>query len=230
MNNNNQNKPNALKADFSPLYKFCAVLIAIAIVLSAFTFKKVEGMILQLALFTISGLIMSFSVFLLITARKAKKLSERNVNYFLYDRKLDGERNIDTLTFEEIRVKIQKYMGMFKRGKKLYLGDLFDERINIPGAYRPLFCYELLYEMSEDKNPEGRIKMFLSFGVECAGAFYAHLSSAGESQLAEDLKHFFSEFAEGKNNTVEFSLYLKSQKEYIENSVIRYLKEHINEF
>ncbi len=228
--NNNENKPNALKADFSPLYKFCAVLIAIAIVLSAFTYKKVEGLILQLALFTLSGLLMSFGIFLLITAYKAKKLSERNVNYFLYDRKLDGDRNIDTLTFPEIRVKIQKYMGMFKRGKKLYLGDLFDERINIPKAYRPLFCFELLYEMSDDKNPEGRIKMFLSFGVECAGVFYAHLSSAGESQLAEDLKQFFSDFAQGKNNTEEFSLYLKSKKEYIESSVIRYLREHINEF
>lgn len=228
--NNNQNKPNALKADFSPLYKFCAVLIAISIVLAAFTYTKVEGMTLQLALFTLSGLLMSFAIFLITTARKAKKLSERNVNYFLYDRKLDSERSIDTLTFPEIRVKIQKYMGMFKRGKKLYLGDLFDERINIPKAYRPLFCYELLYEMSEDKNPEYRINNFLSFGVECAGVFYAHLSSAGENQLAEDLKQFFSDFAQGKNNTAEFSLYLQSKKQHIESSVIKYLREHINEF
>lgn len=228
--NNNQNKPNALKADFSPLYKFCAVLIAISIVLAAFTYKKIEGATIQILLYSFAGLMASFAILLISTARKAQKLSDRNVNYFLYDKKLDSDRNIDTLTFPEIRVKIQKYMGMFKRGKKLYLGDLFDERINIPKAYRPLFCFELLYEMTDDKNPEGRIKTFLSFGVECAGAFYAHLSSAGESQLAEDLKRFFSDYAEGKNNTEEFSLYLRSKKEHIENSTIKYLKEHINEF
>ena len=230
MNNNNQEKPNALKADFSPLYKFCAVLIAIAIVLAAFTYKKVEGAILQIALYTFAGLMISFATLLITTARKAKKLSERRVNYFLYDRKLDTDRNIDTLTFPEIRVKIQKYMGMFKRGKKLYLGDLFDERINIPKAFRPLFCFELLYEMTDEKSPENKARMFLSFGVECAGVFYAHLTSAGENQLAEDLRKFFSDFAEGKNNEKEFSLYLKSKKEHIEGSVIRYLKEHINEF
>lgn len=229
MNNNNDNN-HSLAADFSPLYKFCAVLIAIAIVLAAFTYTKVEGVVIQLSLFSLSGLLLTFSTFLLITARKAKKLSQRKVNYFLYDRKTDGERNVDTLTFDEIRIKIQKYMGMFKRGKRLYLGDLFDERVNIPKAFRPLFCFELLYEMSDDKNPHGRAKTFLSFGVECAGAFYAHLSSAGECQLAEDLKRFFEDYAEGKNNEEEFSLYLKSQKEHIQLSIVKYLKEHINEF
>lgn len=228
--NENENKPQTIPADFGPIYKFCAILFAIAIVLSVFTYKKVQEPVFQIALFTLSGMILSFAIYLLKTAQKAKKFTDRRVNYFLYDKKLNGEKNIDSLTFDEVRQKIQKYMSLFRRGKKLYLGDLFDENIKIPQAFRPLFCFELLYSMSEDKDQNNRAKLFLSFGVECAGAFYAHLSKAGECDLADDIKGFFSDFAAGKQNEKEFLDYLRSKKQYIEESVFKYLREHINEF
>ena len=84
--------------------------------------------------------------------------------------------------------------------------------------------------MSEDKEQNSRAKLFLSFGVECAGAFYAHLSRAGETELADDIRMFFSDFAAGKDNEKEFLEYLRSKKQHIEESVFKYLREHINEF
>ena len=228
--NQNENKTPIIPADFGPIYKFCAILIAISIVLAAFTYKKVQEPLLQIVLFTLSGIIFSFAFYLLKTVFKAKKFTDRRVNYFLYDKKLNGNKNIDSLTFTEIREKIQRYMSFFRRGKKLYLGDLFDENIKIPDSFRPLFCFELLYSMSEDKEQNSRAKLFLSFGVECAGAFYAHLSRAGDTELADGIKTFFSDFAAGKDNEKEFLDYLRSKKQHIEESVFKYLKEHINEF
>ena len=228
--NQNENKTPIIPADFGPLYKFCAILIAIAIVTAAFTYKKVEDPLIQIVLFSLSGIIFTFAIYLIRTAHKAKQLTNRRVNYFLYDKKSGGDKNIDSLTFTEIREKIQKYMSFFRRGQKLYLGDLFDENIKIPQVFRPLFCFELLYSMSEDKEQNSRAKLFLSFGVECAGAFYAHLSRAGETELADDIRMFFSDFAAGKDNEKEFLEYLRSKKQHIEESVFKYLREHINEF
>lgn len=228
--NQNENKTPIIPADFGPIYKFCAILFAIATVLAVFTYKKVEEPLIQIALFTLSGMLLSFSVYLLRTVIKAKKFTDRRVNYFLYDKKHGGDRHIDSLTFTEIREKIQRYMSLFRRGKNLYLGDLFDENLKIPQVFRPLFCFEILYAMSEDTNQNSRAKLFLSFGVDCAGAFYAHLSKAGATELADDIKKFFSDFAAGANNEGEFLEYLRSKKKTIEEWVFKYLREHINEF
>ena len=228
--NQNDNKNNKYPADFGPLYKFCAILIAIAIVLFAFTYKKVQEPVFQIALFTLAGIILSFAIYLLKSVIKTNKFLSHKTNFFLYDKKLNGDKNIDSLTFSEARQKIQSYMSLFRRGKKLYLGDLFDERIKIPQVFRPLFCFELLYAITEHNDREARAKLFLSYGLECAGAFYVHLSFAGDTELADGVKAFFSDFAEGKKNENEFLDYLNSQKQHIEESVLKYLKEHINEF
>ena len=58
----------------------------------------------------------------------------------------------------------------------------------------------------------------------------AHLSRAGETELADDIRMFFSDFAAGKNNEKEFLEYIRSKKQHIEESVFKYLREHINEF
>ena len=228
--NQNDNKSQNIPADFGPLYKLCAILIAIAIVIAAFTYKKVEEPVFKLALFMLSGIILSFSLYLLKSIIKTKKFLYGKTNYFLYDKKLNGDKNIDSLTFSEARQKIQSYMSLFRRGKKLYLGDLFDERIKIPQVFRPLFCFELLYAITEHNDKEARAKLFLSYGLECAGAFYVHLSFAGDTELADGIKSFFSDFAAGKRNENEFLDYLNSKKEHIEESVLKYLREHINEF
>ena len=121
-------------------------------------------------------------------------------------------------------------MSFFKRGGKLYVGDLFNSDIKIPPAIRTLFCYELLYEISDGGAGVEKAKRFLSFGNECAGVFYTHLSAAGELQLAEKLRSYFNEHASGDDNSEKLHKFLDANKPYLEAAIIKFTKDHINEF
>lgn len=229
MDNKKPENNNKFGADLSGIYKFCAVMIALGIVLFVFALKKVEDIILRSLLFAFAAFIFVFAIMLISSAVKTKRLLDGKINFFLYDKHMRKNKSIDTLSFKDIREKIRGYMSAFKRGKKLYIGDLFDENIKIPSAFRPLFCYELLYEMTEDSGLSNA-KSFLSFGNECAGVFYIHLIKAGDVSLAEEVKNYFSSFACGNVSESDFVNYLKSKKQDIESSVMKYVKEHINEF
>lgn len=231
MKNRDNRDPNEnMSAGLTPVYRLCAVIAAAAIVLFAFVYTRVSAIVLKMTLYIVCAMAIFLAFVIFTSALKVKKMLEGKINYFLYDKKSRKSKSLDSLSFAEIREKICNYMSMFRRGKKLYLGDLFDENIRVPSAFRPLFCYELLYEMSEGGADESRIGAFLSLGQECAGTFYVHLVSAGENEMAEDIKRYFSEFSSGNKNEKEFAKYLAAKREHIESSVMRYLKEHINEF
>lgn len=229
-NRDNKNPNENMSAGLTPVYRLCAIIAAAAIVLCAFVYTRVSEIPLKIALYVVCAAAMLFAIIVFSSALKVKKMLEGKINYFLYDKKSRKSKSVDSLSFAEIREKICNYMSMFRRGKRLYLGDLFDENIKVPSAFRPLFCYELLYEMSENGADEGKIGAFLALGQECAGTFYVHLTSAGENEMAEDIKRYFSEFSSGNKNEKEFAKYLAQKREHIESSVMRYLKEHINEF
>lgn len=225
-----KNNSHLPPSDFSPLYKLAAVLLAIGFIVLCIGFVKAEAPFWRFLLISSGSALSFFGIMFIFTINSAKKFAKQKHNYFLYDRKTKKDMDINALTFSHIRSKVQKYMSFFKRGGKLYVGDLFNNDISIPPAIRTLFCYELLYEISDGSAGIEKAKRFLSFGNECAGVFYAYLSAAGEIQLAEKLRLYFSEHANGDDNSERLHRFLDANKTYLEAAVVKFTKDHIGEF
>ena len=226
----NKNNSPLPPSDFSPLYKLAAVLLAVGFILFCLGFARVEAPFWRFAIISLGSILTFLGITFIFTINSAKKFAKQKHNYFLYDRKTKKDIDVDALTLSDIRAKVQKYMAFFKRGGKLYVGDLFNNDIKIPPAIRTLFCYELLYEISDGGAGVEKAKRFLSFGNECAGVFYAHLSAAGELQLAEKLRSYFNEHASGDDNSEKLHKFLDANKPYLEAAIIKYTKAHIDEF
>ena len=226
----NKNNSALPPQDFAPLYKLAIVILVIGVLLSCFAFVKVDGPILKFILISLGSALTFLGILLLFAIGSAKKFASRKHNYFLYDKKTRKEIELDALTFSLIREKVQKYMSLFKRGKKLYVGDLFNNDIKVPHAIRTLFCYELLYEISEGGFGVQKANRFLSFGQECAGVFYAYLTAAGEIQLAEKLRIYFNGHLSGEDTSEKLHRFLDANKSYLEAAIVKYTKDHINEF
>ncbi len=237
MNQNNENNRNReeggnKKIELDGFYRTAAVLLALAIVSACFAYTKLDPLSpIQITVYVLALLLAFVALTIFSTARKLKTIFAGR-NYFLYDRKTKREISPENLTFSHIRERVQKYMAMFRRGGKLYVGDLFDDSIGIPKAYRTLFCFELIYELGENAAAEKHdsVRLFLSFGEECADALSNHLYAAGERELAEKIRYFFSEYSSGNTDLGKFEQFLIGIRPHIEKVTVKYTTEHINEF
>ena len=226
----NKNKNAMPPEDFAPLYKIAAVMLAAGALMLCLSLARLEYPLLKFGVMGLGITLITMGVAFIFIINSAKKFTKQKRNYFLYDRKTRKEIDVGALTFADIRAKVQKYMSLFRRGKKLYVGDLFNNDINIPSAIRTLFCYELLYEISESSADTQKARTFLSFGNECAGIFYSHLAAAGELQLAEKLRSYFNAHSNGEDSAEKLHKFLDTNKKYLESAIVRYTKDHIDEF
>ena len=226
----NKNNSPLPPGDFAPLYKLAAVLLAAGFLVFCFAAVKIENSILKILLISVGSLLSFLGIMFFLAIRSAKKFAKQKHNYFLYDRKTKKDIDVEALTFSDVREKVQKYMSLFKRGKKLYVGDLFNSDIKIPSAIRTLFCYELLYEIAEDEAGTRTAQLFLSFGNECGGVFYSYLAAAGEIQLAEKLRSYFNEHSAGEDRSEKLHKFIDANKSYLEAAIMKFTKNHINEF
>ena len=156
------------------------------------------------------------------------RLEAKTNNIFLYDKKKKQDMPVSELTVSEIRTRLAAYMSAFKFRGRLYIGDLFDEKYTqIPEAIKPLFCYELLCQIGENRS---NAEIFLSFGLECAEIFSKYLSQNEDYELALKIKGFIIDFSEGNKNTEEFQEFLVSQKEQLEQKMLNYTVKNIEKF
>lgn len=205
------------------------VALAIAIIAICFGAVRVESITAKIMIFSVAFVLILFGGLFLFAAIYSKYNKTHKRNFLLYDKRLKGDKPLSELDFEYIRAKVIDYMSLFKRGKKLYVGELFEDTPWTLQAMKPLLCYELLYELSGENSIDG-CKTFLSYGAECAAVFSKHLMEIGDFELSENVAGFFSNF-HGENETVEkFSQYMVSKKSYIEEKVVEYTKKNIDKF
>lgn len=233
MDQNNKNsierKDNSKDA-VSKLIRIASVLIAIAIVGICFAYTKLDGTgIGQIAMYVISALLALFGAFIIFIMAYGTHLDKHRSNLFLYDKKIKKEIPVSELTVERIRERLVMQMSLFKRGGKLYVGDLFDNRVLIvPEAIKPLFCYELLCEIADEKGADPSV--FLSFGVECADIFAKYLGENGDHELALKIKGYFFAYVDDKSIAEEFCEYVKSKKEHLQQNMLDYTVKNIEKF
>ena len=210
------------------IIKFASVIIAGAIVLACYSFTKVEDSFWQMMLYGLSALMCSFSSILIMGAVAIGNFEKNRHNFFLYDKKKKADIPVSSLTVENIREKLLAFMSVFKRRGKLYVGDLFDDNPNIPDCFKPLFCYEILYELATNDGMDA--VAFLGFGSECADIFTRYLRENEDYELANKLRGFIADFSSENNNSERFKEYLKTKKTHIEEKMLGYTVKNIEKF
>lgn len=229
MNNdqNNQKTPSADEIG-EKIIRFGSILVAAAIILFCFAYTRIESPILAAAVFVLSGLLGCVGVFIIVVIAFGMRVEKHKTNFFLYDKKKKQNIELCELTVNEIRKRLNEFMSTFKHRGRLYVGDLFDERRRVPEHFKPLFCYELLCQISE--GSQAQAETFLSFGLECADIFSKYLSQSSDYELASRIKTFICEYSEKNQKTEDFFCYIASQKQHIEEKMLNYTIENIEKF
>lgn len=210
------------------IVKIASVGIAIAIVLACYSYTKVEDTFSQMALYILASFIVGIATLFIMGAVALGRAEKNKRNFFLYDRKKKADIPVSSLTVKDIRGKIIDFMAIFKRRGKLYIADLFDENPNIPEHFKPLFCYEILYELASDEGMDA--SAFLRFGGECADVFSKYLRENEDYELANRLRSFILEHSDENNNTESFKEYIKTKKEHISEKMLGYTVKNIEKF
>ncbi len=229
-NNNTQKQKEAAKDAVSKLIRIASVMIAIAIVGICFAYTKLDGTgIGQIAMYAVSVLLALLGAFIIFVMAYGTHLDKHRNNLFLYDKKTKKDIPVNELTVERIRERLVMQMAVFKRGGKLYVGDLFENRvIMVPEAIKTLFCYELLCEIADEKGADPSV--FLSFGAECADIFTKYLGENGDHELALKIKGYFFAYTDDKTVAKEFCEYIKSKKEYLQQNMLDFTVKNIEKF
>ena len=210
------------------IVKIASVGIAIAIVLACYSYTKVVDSLTRMTLYIVASLIAAVAMLFIMGAIALSRAEKNKKNFFLYDRKKKADIPLSDLNLKIVRDKLLDFMSIFRRRGKLYIADLFDENPNIPECFKPLFCYEILYELACDEGIDA--KAFLSFGGECADVFSKYLRENEDFELATRLRSFILEHSEENNNTESFKEYIKEKKEHISDKMLGYARENIEKF
>lgn len=210
------------------LIKIASVGIAGAIIFACYAYTQLEDAALQMTVYIISSFISTAAGIFILGALAIGREEKNRHNFFLYDRKSKSEIPVSALTISRVREKLLEFMSIFKRRGKLYVGDLFDDNPNIPEYFKPLFCYEILYEIATNDGIDA--SAFLGFGSECADIFTRYLRENEDYGFATALRTFIFDFSAENDNSDSFKDYMKTKKEHIEEKMLGYTVKNIEKF
>ncbi len=211
------------------LVRVASVMIALAIVGICLAIARVEELIFKTVIFAVSGLLLFLGGMFIASIAYLKYHETHKRNYILYDKKIKADMPIEKVDFELIRGKVLDYMSVFRRGKKLYVGELFvDTPWTIEGM-KTLVCYELLYELASRKDIVG-CQSFLGYGSECSGIFSRYLTENKDFDLSSNVAKYFTEYVQNKDAAKDFCEYIDTQKAHIEKRVVAFVKENPEKF
>jgi hypothetical protein len=225
--NNNQNNKSPRPIG-EGMIKLAAVMIGAAIVACCYSYTKVDEVIVRILILAMSLITIGVAVLMISAVIFARRADKSRNNFFLYDRKTKKEISVGELTFKEMRVRLLGFMSVFRHKGKIYIGDLLADGKTVPEQFKPLFCYELLYELATDDGLDA--EMFLSFGPECADIFSRYLRQNQDYELALRLRSFIFDFAEGNKRVEEFREYMRGLGTHIEEKMMQYTKDNIEKF
>lgn len=226
--NTQDSTQNEESSSLAGAMRFSAAFAAAAIVEACFAYTKVESIGLKVALYVVAAIFLLISAITAFAVILKKYAQTHRTNFFLYDRKKRANIDESELTFELVRSRLIQLMSSFKHHGKLYIGDLFDSSFGVPDQFKPLLCYEILYELAADNGVNA--ETFLSYGHECAQIFSDYLHLNGDDELALNIRSYVYSFHSGSENTESFSRYMQSQCEHIKEKMLGYAIDNIEKF
>lgn len=211
------------------LVRIGSVMVALAIVGVCFAMARVEDIIIKIAIIAFSGVLIFIGGLFIASVAYLRHHETHKKNYILYDKKTKADISLEQVQFELVRGKVLDYMSVFRRGKQLYVGELFmDTPWTIQGM-KTLVCYELLYELATKKDITG-CKNFLGYGSECSGIFSKYLMENKDFDLSANVAKYFAEYAQNKDAAKDFCEYIDTQKAHIEKRVVEFVKANPEKF
>lgn len=211
------------------LVRVGSVMIALAVVGVCLAIARVEDLIFRAVIIAVSGLLLFFGGMFIASVAYLKYHETHKKNYILYSKKIKGDIPQEQVDLELVRGKVLDYMSVFRRGKKLYVGELFvDTPWTIEGM-KTLVCYELLYELASKTDITG-CQSFLGYGSECSGIFSKYLMENRDFDLSANVAKYFSEYTHNKDAAKAFCEYIATQKAHIEKRMVEYVKENKGKF
>ncbi len=224
-----QSSSEAIREAKIKIIKIASVGIAGAIVLTCYAYTQLEDAIVQTVLYGISSLIATFAGIFILGAVSLGRAEKNRHNFFLYDRRKKADIAVSELTLATVRERLIEFMSIFKRRGRLYIGELFDENPHIPEHFKPLFCYEILYELAVGECSVDAVT-FLGFGNECADIFTKYLRENGDYELATSIRSYIFDHSKQNDNSESFTEYLRTKKEHIEAKMLGYAVSNIEKF
>ena len=209
------------------LLRIATVLLAVAVIVACFAIVKIPFQLVKIFVLCLAAIPFAFAVFLLYVVILGHVAGLQKRNFFLYDRKQRKNISPEELTVEHVSECLLRYMILFRQGKHLYLGSLFDETSRAPEVFKPLFCYQLLGMLS-DSADDTQLLSFLACGKDLADAFSTYLSQAGEAGVGREVQNHIVSF-DGTDVT-PFRNYLREKSDYFAERMLSYTKEHIHHF
>ncbi len=206
-----------------------AVMVALAIVGVCFAIARVEDVVIKITIISMSGILIFIGGLFVASAVYLRHHETHKKNYILYDRKLKGDIPLERVDFELVRGKVLDYMSVFRRGKQLYVGELFVDTPWTVEGMKTLVCYELLYELASKTDIAG-CKTFLGYGSECSGIFSKYLMENRDFDLSANVAKYFAEYEHNKDVAKEFCEYIDTQRTHIEKRVVEYVKANPEKF
>ncbi len=227
-NKNNLNENENPRPLGEGIIKLAAVLIGAAVVISCYSYTQVDEPFVQTVWYCVAAMLIVVASFLITVVVFARRADKHRNNFFLYDRKTRRDLPVSELTFGEMRKRLLGFMSIFRRRGKIFVGDLLVDEKAVPEHFKPLLCYEILYELATDDGMDA--ESFLSFGPECADVFSKYLRANEDYELAVNIRSFIFDFADGNKRIDEFKSFMSTKAKHIEGKMLDYARTNIEKF
>ena len=154
-----------------------------------------------------------------------------NANFFLYDAKSKSNVEIDMLDFNLINKKMTFVMTtLASSASDAWKENIFSEDKDVfadgDDAFVPLVAYKMLYDLCERANEEVW-QSYINADKEIVEAVASALELNGDVDLGKAFR-FLHENADGDYERTE--KFLTDNKKYIQNKMLKYVKENIDRF
>ncbi len=209
------------------LYIMCGVLILGGILVVVFGGGQVEGFVG--VMLTLLGIVLiaigaALAFFALIAQ------SDETVNYFLYDNRKKANIPLEDLDFETVNRKMTVVMAdLVASAAKVWTENVFETQKSVfetDGAYVPLVAYKMLYDLA-DRADESIWTLYLMAPASLVDSIANALALNGDVQMGDAFK-ILHQKADGSYERTE--KFLSDNKKYIQNKMLKYVKNNINRF
>lgn len=208
------------------LYVVAAILLILVIDLFVM-FGTIAQSALQKTLIVICIVLIVFIAAMLVYG--ASLLKEREPNYFLFDRALNKNIPVQSLTFKIVNDKMNRYIAEIKEDDaSLWRDNVLDrpEKLGTPAEFRIVLAYKMLYDLA-DIDDEKHWLIFHTWGKDAVQSVAEAVKLNGDAEMASTLLYLRDSFNGDITNIRDF---LVNNKPYIQRKMLVFVRNNIELF
>ena len=208
------------------LLALCGILVVSGILVIVFGGGGAVGWLK--AMFIIFGIVLVLLGCSLLFYSAIVSTAEK-ANFFLYNNQTKSNISLDELDFERVNKKMTFIMAnLLPSAAKVWTENVFKSRTEIleDDGFVPLIAYKILYDLADRAN-ESIWNLYLLADGSIIDSIVSGLEMNEDSELGKAFK-FLHDNAGGSYERTE--KFLADNKKYIQNKMLKYVKNNINKF